>query len=179
VSNVAVSSVANNTTKQELERLFHDHYQLLYRTAYSMLNNHADAEDVPQTLFLRLLRSGLTPDLQQNARGYLYRATVNLALDIVRSKKRRSRTETADGIDIPAEPSNAEVAEEMHRRLTEALAELDQESAQMLMLRYVHNYSDANIAKMMGASRGTIAMRLLRARSRLKKLMRDCLERNR
>jgi RNA polymerase sigma-70 factor (ECF subfamily) len=173
MSNVVVSSVANNTTKQELEQLFHDHYQLLYRTAYSMLNNHADAEDVPQTLFLRLLRSGLTPDLERNAKGYLYRATVNLALDIVRSRKRRSRDETSGKFDIPAEPSSAADAEEMHQRLAEALAELDQESAQMLMLRYVHNYSDANIAKMMGASRGTIAMRLLRARSRLKKLIRD------
>src|SRR6185436_19699338 len=104
MSNVAVSSVTNNAAKQELEQLFLEHYQLLYRTAYSMLNNQADAEDVPQTLFLRLLRSGITPDLRKNAKGYLYRATVNLALDIVRSRKRRQPDQTTEGIDIPAEP---------------------------------------------------------------------------
>ena len=121
------ASVINGAAKQELERLFLEHYQLLYRTAYSMLSNRADAEDVPQTIFLRLLRSGITPDLQKNAKGYLYRATVNLALDIVRSRKRRPHAETPEDLEIPAEPSNAGAAEEMHRHLAEAMAELDHE----------------------------------------------------
>jgi hypothetical protein len=42
---------------------------MLYRTAYSLLDNPADAEDVPQTIFLRLLRSGLPRDLQRNPGG--------------------------------------------------------------------------------------------------------------
>jgi DNA-directed RNA polymerase specialized sigma24 family protein len=57
--------------------------------------------------------------------------------------------------------------------LAEALGELHPEAAQILVLKYVHSYKDADIAKAIGTSRGAIAMRLLRSRSRLKKLMRD------
>jgi DNA-directed RNA polymerase specialized sigma24 family protein len=42
----------------------------------------------------------------------------------------------------------------------------------MLILRYEHNYSDAQIAKMLGKSRGTVAVTLYRTRARLKKLLR-------
>jgi DNA-directed RNA polymerase specialized sigma24 family protein len=45
-------------------------------------------------------------------------------------------------------------------------------AAEILVLKYVHSYKDADIAKVIGTSRGAIAMRLLRSRSRLKKLMR-------
>ena len=69
--------------------------------------------------------------------------------------------------------SRAQQTLQEQQTVTELLAELPPEAAEILTLRYIHNYSDADIAKMMGASRGTIAMRLVRARSRLRKLMRD------
>src|SRR6185436_18150349 len=53
----------------ELERLFHEHSPMLYRTAYGMLGNHADAEDVLQTLFLRLLQRDLPQALSRNPAG--------------------------------------------------------------------------------------------------------------
>jgi len=61
----------NRTLEQELERMFREYYPMLYRTAYSMLGNTADADDVPQTIFLRLLRRGMPADLKTNARRYL------------------------------------------------------------------------------------------------------------
>jgi RNA polymerase sigma factor (sigma-70 family) len=63
--------------------------------------------------------------------------------------------------------------EEQHHRLAEALAEMDPQAAEILVLKYVHSYKDADIAKVIGTSRGAIAMRLLRSRSKLKKLMQD------
>ena len=70
----------------EFEKLFREHSQMLYRTAYSLLDNAADAEDVLQTMFLRLLRNGLPPDVRRNVKGYLYRAALNLALDTIRAE---------------------------------------------------------------------------------------------
>ena len=170
-----MSSLTNRSLEQELEQLFREHYQMMYRTAYSLLENQADAEDIPQSLFLRLLRNGITPDLQRNAAGYLYRAAVNLSLNMIRERRRRAATEDSDCPEVPAQESEANTAEETHRRLAEALAELDPDAAQMLVLRYFHNCSDAAIAKLLGTSRGTIAMRLFRSRAHLKKLMRDSL----
>ena len=169
MSSVVTSGVTRMPLEQEFEQLFREHSQLLYRTAYSLLDNPADAEDVLQTIFLRLLRNGLPPGFQKNVKGYLYRAAVNGSLDTIRARKRHEHT----GDIQPVERAETDSVEERHRRLAEALAELDPEAAEILVLKYVHSYKDADIAKVIGTSRGAIAMRLLRSRSRLKKLMRD------
>jgi RNA polymerase sigma-70 factor (ECF subfamily) len=157
---------------QELEAIFRAHYRMTYRTAYGVTGSSEDAEDVVQTIFLRLVRREFPPDLKKNPGAYLYRAAVNLALNTIRSKKRRILT----GVPAPPETgpdvADSDPAEESHRQLYEAVAELTPESAQILILRYVHDYSDAEIAKLLGTSRGTIAVSLYRSRSRLRKLMR-------
>ena len=153
---------------REFEDLFQEHSQLLYRTAYSLLDNPADAEDVLQTIFLRLLRNGLPTAFHKNPKGYLYRAAVNAALDTIRARKRH---ESSDRVLV--ETIEVSSIEEQHHRLAEALAEMDSQTADILVLKYVHSYKDADIAKVIGTSRGAIAMRLLRSRSKLKKLMRD------
>ena len=47
------------------------------------------------------------------------------------------------------------------------------DAAHILILRYAHNFSDAEIAKLLGLSRTTVAVRLFRSRARLRKLMGD------
>lgn len=159
----------------ELEQMFREHYPMLYRTAYGMLRNSADAEEVPQAIFLRLLRSGIPPGLRQNAKGYLYRAAVNRALDAIRSRNRQKVIAGVERLDFQGNESESWAAEEAHRRLAEAIAELRPSAVEILMLRYVHSYAEADIAKLLGVSRGTVAIKLFRARARLKKLMRNSL----
>ena len=173
MSTVMTSSVTCKPLDREFEQLFQEHSQLLYRTAYSLLGNAADAEDVLQTVFLRLLRNGLPPGFQKNAKGYLYRAAVNASLDTIRARKRQDHSDEVLRVASRAENVGDSSVEENHRRLAEALAELDPEATQILVLKYVHSYKDADIARVIGTSRGAIAMRLLRSRSRLKKLMRE------
>src|SRR5437660_1110261 len=72
---------------EDFDVLFRAHHSLVYRTACRITGNPADAEDVLQVLFLRLLQGQSKTDLQPNPRGYLHRATVNISLDIVRSRK--------------------------------------------------------------------------------------------
>jgi RNA polymerase sigma-70 factor, ECF subfamily len=174
MSTVAASHETSKSSELELEleRLFRQHYQMLYRTAYSILDNPTDAEDVPQAIFLRLLKSGLPPEMSRNPKGYLYRAAVNVSLNIIRSRKRQKLV-SADRLQIPVDVSDVRSAEERDRRLTAAIAELEPASVEILLLRYVHNQSDSAIAKLVGKSRGTIAMRLFRARCRLRKILRS------
>jgi RNA polymerase sigma factor (sigma-70 family) len=63
-------------------------------------------------------------------------------------------------------------ADELDRRLHEAINELNPAASQILILRYVHNYSLADIARLMGTTRSTVAVSLFRSRARLKKLVR-------
>jgi RNA polymerase sigma-70 factor, ECF subfamily len=176
MSTLSVSLITNDaldqTRLQELDAIFRTHYRLTYRTAYAVTGSATDAEDVVQTIFLRLLRREFPPDLKKSPGAYLYRAAVNVSLNAIRGKKRRTVAMERALLEIPREGEPSESAEEIHRRLYEAVAQLDPGAAHVLILRYAHNYSDAEIAKLMGVSRTTIAVRLYRSRARLRKLMR-------
>jgi RNA polymerase sigma factor (sigma-70 family) len=60
----------------------------------------------------------------------------------------------------------------LNQRLYEAIAELKAEHAEILILRYMHNKTEAEIARTFGVSRGTIAIKLFRSRMRLRKILR-------
>jgi RNA polymerase sigma-70 factor (ECF subfamily) len=161
---------------QEFEEIFRKHYQLVYRTAWRVTGTPEDAEDVSQTIFLRLLRREFPPDLTKNPKSYLYRAAVNLSLDTIRLRQRETLLGgESKRIGAQQDSASASSDEELHRQLYEAIAELNPGAAHILLLRYVHSYSDAEIAKLLGTSRGTIAVSLFRSRARLKKLIRASL----
>jgi|SRR5688572_1989872 len=164
---------ATTGSERELEQMFLEHYAMLYRTALSMLGNPTDADDVPQTIFLRLLRNGLPPEMSKNPGGYLYRAAVNVSLNVIRTRKRERLTAGVESLQLPVDTSSAGMIETMHQKLAEAIVQLPENAAHVLILRYVHNYPEANIAKILGTSRSTVAMRLFRARGRLKKILRN------
>ena len=158
---------------QDLDQMFRDNYQWVYRTAYGVTGRSEDAEDVLQNLFLRLLQRGFPPDVRRNAKGYLYRAVINLALDSVRSRRRQISRETLASMQSTAATMNScSNEEEIEASLLKVIGQLDPENAGLLRLRYVDDHSDAEIAKMRGTSRGAIALRLFRIRTRIRKLMR-------
>ena len=166
-----VPRMVDRPFSQEFEAIFQEHYVLVYRTAYGVTGRVEDAEDVVQTIFLRLLQRETPRDYVRNPRGYLYRAAVNLSLNVVHTRRRRALTEESEDLaaSVPARASSR--AEELHRQLYEAIAQLRPKAAAILILRYLHNYSDAEIAKLLGTSRGVIAVTLYRSRARLKKLL--------
>ena len=167
---IATAAAPQIPADEPVAQVFSEHAQFVFRTAYGVTGSHEDAEDVLQTVFLRLVRQDLSPDFRANPRAYLYRAAVNASLDSLRSGRRRRLVAVAELPEMPG-PAAEALDDEHHRALYEAIAELKPESAQILILRYVHDMSDAAIARMLGVSRGTIALRLFRSRARLKKLL--------
>jgi RNA polymerase sigma-70 factor (ECF subfamily) len=167
----SVHELAGESLPQEFEDLFQEHYVLVYRTAYGITGRVEDAEDVVQTLFLRLLKRERPRDFLKHPKAYLYRAAVNLSLTVVQTRQRRASLEASEELatSIAARASNR--TEELHLKLYEAIARLKPKAASILILRYLHNYSDAEIAKLLGTSRGVIAVTLYRSRARLRKLL--------
>jgi RNA polymerase sigma-70 factor, ECF subfamily len=155
--------------RPQFEELYREHGEFIYRTAYGVTGKREDAEDVLQTVFLRLLRRELPQGAADNLRGYLYRAAVNLSLDALRLRRRLVPVADSEVPEVPAPPDPVDDTD--HRRLYRAIAELAPEAAHIIILRYVHDKSDAEIARMLGVSRTTIAVRLFRSRVRLKKLL--------
>jgi RNA polymerase sigma factor (sigma-70 family) len=161
---------------QELEGMFREHYRMIYRTSYAVTGNPEDAEDVVQAIFLRLVRREVPPDLKKNPGAYLYRAAVNESVSVIRERKRRVFSSVPSSMFDQTALAESDSPEEMHRRLYEAVAELTPQSAHILILRYLHDYSDAQIANLLGTSRVTIAVSLYRSRARLRKLLKAAVK---
>jgi RNA polymerase sigma-70 factor (ECF subfamily) len=170
MSSVVEVHVNNELLPTSLEAIFRENYGLIYRTAYHLTGNAQDAEDVLQTIFLRLLRNESTPDDQRNPKGYLYRAAVNVSLDLVRARRLHAPVDVERLVAPVSDESRFD--DEVHKRLIEAIAELRPRAAHILVLHYVHGHSDAEIAKLLKTTRGTIAVSLFRTRLQLKKMIR-------
>jgi RNA polymerase sigma-70 factor (ECF subfamily) len=155
----------------DLEDVFRQHASLVYRTARAITGNAEEAEDIVQTVFLRLLRGEYANNLRTNPKGYLYRAAVKGSLDALRARRRRASIRDLDQLES-SPPLAAAFGGMAYHELDAALAQLDPPSLEILTLRYVHDYSDADIARMLGVSRGAMALRLFRLRRRLKTLLR-------
>ena len=159
---------------QELEELFLEHCRMVHRTAYAITGHRQDAEDVLQSIFVKLLQRGLTPDIRQHPARYLHRAAVNLSLNVLRTRKRRKLVDGIDTLEIPAareEREDIRDRDQRHERLMQAVGGLKPRALEVLLLHYKQGYSDAEIARQLGTSRGTIAVMLYRIRARLRALL--------
>jgi len=177
MTTVMIPTNGSEALARELGEIFREHGQFVYRTAYSVTGNRPDAEDVLQNIFAKLLARAISPGWKKNPRAYLYRSAINLSLNIVRSRRSQNLAGDIDFQEVPALATESIDEDPFHRHLLEAMAQLNPGTVEILILRYTHNCSDAEIAKMLGKSRGTIAVTLYRARTRLKKLLRAAQKR--
>ena len=158
---------------EALEAIFREHHGSVFRAAYRITGNAADAEDVLQTVFMRLLRRDEQPDLSNSAGSYLHRAAVNAALDMLRRRKRARAVDLDDVgdqlVDTANQPERDRGNRELSRRLRAALTHLSPRQAEIFTLRYLEGLGNLEIARMLGSSQTSIAVILHRARHRLQK----------
>jgi len=154
----------------EIERVFADHKELVFRAAYRVTGNSSDAEDVLQTVFLRLLRLEQTPEIR-HLRAYLHRAAVNAALDLLRTRKENLNLPLEDQPEMAGldSASSRQETGELRVWLRHALARLNPRWAEMFVLRFIEDYNNREIARMMKTSAAVVAVALHRTRAQLKK----------
>lgn len=134
----------------------------VFRTAYSYVKNHEDAEDIVQETFFRLYTAEKEFVSDENVKAWLIRVSINLARDMLKSSRVRCRAELTDDIPCKTEPAD---------ELCGIIAQLKTEYCAVLMLFYYEGYSVKEIAAMTGCSRTLITTRLSRARKQLKKIL--------
>jgi RNA polymerase sigma factor (sigma-70 family) len=164
---------------EDLEQLFLEHSRLAYRTAFAITGSRHDAEDVLQSIFVRLLQRGLPSDARPHPERYLYRAAVNLSLNVLRNRKRRRLVDDVALLEIPAAQGDAGDDAREHdeyERLTKAMTHLKPRALEILLLYYKHGDSTAQIAERLGTSQSAIAVTLFRIRARLRGLLRPALK---
>jgi RNA polymerase sigma-70 factor (ECF subfamily) len=148
----------------------------LYRVAYSVLRNSADAEDAVQETYLRVLRHRDTLNEIRDPRVWLVRIVWNVVLD--RKRRSKTRPETDDIADLarllPASGLSAEErvsSAQHHERVLRAVEKLPAKEQQVLILSAFEELSSVEIAHVLGTTESTIRSRLFRARKLLAGLL--------
>lgn len=156
----------------ELGRLYAEHAPRVLAAARRVTGSLADAEDVVQTVFLRLARREEALDLSAGAASYFHRAGVRGGLDLLRA--RRGKLALAE---VGEEPMARESADEQAERrdlarvLRAALGELSPSLAEVFSLRHLEELENREIAQVTGRSQAVVAVQLHRARRQLRRAL--------
>jgi RNA polymerase sigma-70 factor (ECF subfamily) len=175
----AIREKAAQTAQGDLEQTFRVHSGLVFRTAYRITGNAADAEDVLQTVFMRLFRrdSG-TPqagvEVLASEESYLRRAAINVSLDVVRQRQKERSEPLTEFNAGPARPGYDDGAggldeRDLRESLRRALARIQPMHAEIFALRFFEERSNQEIARMLGISQVRVAVTLHRTRQQLQK----------
>jgi RNA polymerase sigma-70 factor (ECF subfamily) len=172
--------------EDELEILVREHSTFVYRIAYSLLRSPAEAEDVVQETFLRVLRHRKELPEVRDQRAWLARIAWRLALD----RKRRaphlsidvpeSESDTAQHVaELRASGAGAEQIASDRQVLAmveQLIAALPTELRDALILSTIEELSNAEAAEVLGVPEATVRTRVFRARQILRNKMAALLE---
>ncbi|HWE85814.1 MAG TPA: RNA polymerase sigma factor [Terracidiphilus sp.] len=181
---IAQSAVHDETrqhAKEEaLAALVEQYASTLYRVAFSVMRNAADAEDAVQEAFLRVLRHRDTLQEVRDQRVWLIRIVWNIVLD--RKRRAKTRPETDDVAELarvlPATGLSAEeraAAAQHHASVLALVDRLPAKEREVLMLSAFEELTSVEIAAVLGITESSVRSRLFRARN----LMAEMLERPR
>ncbi len=153
----------------------------VYATALHITGNHQDADDVAQDTFVRAYRFLGKFDERSNVYTWLYRITVNTALNHLRSRKRVDNIAKAGAEEVGVEggrperlgalertPSEWLELNQRYRRVLEEICELSPTLRITLVLATVEGKAYREIAELLEVPEGTVAWRVNEARKQLK-----------
>lgn len=154
------------------EQIFHDYKNLVFKTAYLMLRNEEDAEDILQTVFLKVHRSLQTYDSAKSAfTTWLHRITINQCLNFKRKKRFNLIALTQQLENLLVSPTDQAAQVEDRQSLDTALSHLSEKLRPVIVLRYYWDMSYAEIAMTMEIPLGTVKSRLSQAVEKLAPLL--------
>lgn len=157
-------------TDETFEQLARAYGDMLYRVAYHALKNRADAEDVVQTVLLKLYQQENSFDGEAHIKHWLLRVTVNESRRLLRSFWRRR------AVPLEQRDGTTELPEIQKSEVFEAVMALDAKYRLSIYLYYYEECSVKEVAAAMGVNPSTVQTWLQRARARLRKTLSEAEE---
>ena len=150
--------------RQEAERLVETYSDLVLRLSYSYLNQTQDAQDICQTVFLKLLERA--PDFvsSDHEEAWIIRTTANTCKDLLKSPWRQRSQSLDVGLEVPAPQAG-------DGSVLEAVNQLPPHYRAVIYLFYYEGYQAAEIGQILGIPTATVHTRLARGRTKLKELL--------
>jgi RNA polymerase sigma factor (sigma-70 family) len=168
--------LTQSESEKAFERIFHEHWNPIQRLLARMVIDPAEAEDLALETFFRLHKDRQAQQAGFNIRGWLYKVATNLALQSIRSFKRREHYETHAGRDALIESYEDQppkiLAEKEDRHFVRmALGQMNPRQAELLVMRH-SGMAYKEIASGLGLSPTSIGPLLLRAEREFEKCYR-------
>ena len=148
----------------ELRSAVERHRDMVFRLAYTYMRDAADADDVTQDVFVKLLRTDTAFDNDEHLRYWLVRVTINACKSLFRRPWRRVE-------DIEAYANELSIPAEEQREVFVSVMKLPERYRVPIVLRYYAGFSTGEIADALHVPAPTVRTRLARARARLKTML--------
>ncbi len=148
-------------TDEYIKHVAEQYSQLLLRIAFLRLKSTADAEDVVQEVFLRLITKRPRFRSDDHEKAWLIRTAINLSCDMLKSSARKN---------VPLDEELTSPQDEYHQLLS-AVQSLPEKYITVVHLYYYEEYSIKEIARILGLPAATVGTRLSRARVLLKPIL--------
>lgn len=146
---------------QQAERLADTYADPILRLSYTYLKNTDDAQDICQTVFVRLLTEPREFESPEHEKAYILRMTANACKDLLKSPWRKRRCSLDECMEIPA-------PEERKGGVLEAVNQLPVRYRSVIYLHYYEGYTSQEIGEILGIPKATVHTRLARGREKLK-----------
>ena len=156
-------------SKQWFERLFKDSYPLMYRLAFSMVENADDAKDAVNQVFTQMWK-GKPQVSDDSVRGYLLVATRNQCLHILRQRQLRRQMEEA--LERDEYERQDEEREELLRQLQQVIdSHLTEQDKRVLQLHYDEEMTYAETATTLGISTAAVNKHITRSLAKIRQTL--------
>ena len=149
----------------EANRAIDRYADLVRRVCMIHLRNHADTEDIFQTVFLKYVTGTTEFESEEHEKAWFIRVTINACKDLLRSFF-RSRTVSLD--DLLEQPDQVP---EDHREVLEAVLALPDKYRDVVYLHYYEGYTAPEIGTILHKNPNTVYTLLTRARDELRKML--------
>lgn len=149
-------------SEREVNLAIEEYSDTIYRICMLHLKNHADTEDIFQTVFLKYTVSTVTFESKEHEKAWFIRVTVNACKDLIKSFF-RSRTVSFDEL-----PEQSAVLEAEDRSVLEAVLSLPQKYKDVVYLHYYEGYTAPEIGRILGKKVNTVYTLLNRSKQILK-----------
>ncbi len=147
------------------------HQRTVYRLCYRFVNDHHDASDLAQEVFLRAYRGIGRFRADSSFSTWLYRIAVNVCLSFRATRRPEPRELLGDVPDTTTGVLASLEAEERSRRVREAVGRLPEKQRATLILKVYQELTHEEVARTLGTSIGTAKASLFHALANLRKLL--------
>ena len=154
---------------EQAERLANTYADAILRLSYTYLKNTHDAQDICQTVFVKLLMEPREFKSPEHERAYILRMAANACKDLLKSPWRQRSQSLDVGLEVPAPQAG-------DGSVLEAVNQLPPHHRAVIYLFYYEGYSTRDIARMLGRKESTVRSDLRRGREKLKKLLKEAYD---